>query len=76
MTSTPEGKPLALLIAALLTGTFVGGLVALALREEAVEEPARKVRKRADAFIILLWLLVALSLLEVMYYAARMESIR
>ena len=74
MTSTPEGRPIGLLMAALLTGLTVGALIVAVVRVDVVDEPVRRVREKVDAFKVLMLLLVVLSLLEVMVYAARMES--
>ena len=75
MTSTPEGRPWGLLVAALFTGLTVGALVVSVLKAEAIDEPVRSVRSKVDAFKVLLLLLVGLSLLEVMIYVANLDAI-
>tara|TARA_R110002012_G_scaffold309294_1_gene516226 strand:- start:5854 stop:6081 length:228 start_codon:yes stop_codon:yes gene_type:complete len=75
MNSTPEGRPLGLLVAALVTGLTVGVLGVILLHSETVDEPVRSVRKKVDAFKVLLLLLVGLSLLEVMIYVANLDAI-
>ena len=73
MTSTPEGRPWSLLVAALFTGLAVGALVAAVVKSEAIDEPVRSVRSKVDGFKVLLTILVVLALLETVIYGANLE---
>ena len=68
MHSAPEPKAFGLVLAALIAGAVVGAIATFALRSE-VDEPKASLHDRADAFMALLLLAVALLIVEVLMNA-------